>query len=949
MNGFNRYYKLLQSKYDEQGKAYGKGRPFEEFVRDFLPNCPGWSSIIKKIWLWDDYPDKWSTDIGIDLIFIDNFDKKWAVQAKCYDPKYSISKKEIDSFLSAATPKRIDKTLLIGTTDSIGKNAKIALKERETIIFLKKDFESINYNYPTTLSSKAKTTIHKKINAYPHQTAAIKDVIQGFKKNNRGQLIMACGTGKTYTSIWIDQQLKTTSTLVLVPTLSLIEKNLKDWIKMFGRKIDIICVCSDSTVSKNIETPFELSDLPYPVYTNAKDIQKFLYGKNKKLIISTYLSADIFEDVFKNSMIKGFDLTIFDEAHKCTGDNNDKLTLSALNPKIVKTDKYLFMTATPRESTDQIRRLAESKNKPIFYMDDRNIYGERFHELSFGEAIQKKLLNDYEVVIMGISDKRIYEFIDKRILVEISKKITSADELASTIGFLDCVKQYNLSKIITFHTTKEQARNFSDLLHDVNQSLKSNRKIIKKIITNSVSSDEPVYQRVAKINALHKTDKSEEVNILTNSRCLTEGVDIPSLDSVAFISPKRSVVDIIQATGRAIRLTKPRGIGYIIIPFFIEKDDLDDIDEKKLKSQYKYIFNILGALKEHDNILADTINELRIELGKKKVITRGQLPAKIIINMPSDVPMSFEDNIRSLIIEMNSEDWLEKYGLFKKYIDIYGSLENLNTTMDTGFHGVNLYTHYIYLRDRYKKNTLSEKRIKMYEELPSWSWTDNRRDKYYEILLKVGNEQGSVKSLLKKVKNPSKGHIYKHVRNIRTLKKKNRLSNEEIERYNKLPDWKWEGQNVSPSGTTVFSSVEKNYRALLKVVDDKGSVNHLRARDGILGKHISYIRSRKRDNKLSNEVIQKYNKIPGWKWKEQNVSPSGTTVFSAIEKNYRALLKVVDDKGSVNHLRSRDGILGKHIQYMRRRKRDNKLSNEVIQKYNKIPGWKWSPGYKWKD
>ena len=742
MNNFNDYYKLIRSKYDDNGNPSGKGRPFEEFVRDFLPKCPGWSPVIKKIWSWDDYPDKWSTDIGIDLVFIDHLDKKWAVQAKCYDPKRSISKPDVDSFLSAAVPKRIDRTLLISTTDLIGKNAKISLKERETVLFLKKDFESVDFDYPTSLSVKVKTTKYGKIEPKPHQRTAVDDVIKGFKNNNRGQLIMACGTGKTFTSIWIDKKLKTKHTLVLVPTLNLIEKTLKDWSMIFGNKVDIICVCSDLTVSKNIETPYELSDLPYPVYTSAQDIQKFLEGPNKKVVISTYLSADVFEDVFKNPKTKPFDLTIFDEAHKCTGDDKGKLTLSALNPKILKTDKYLFMTATPRETTDQIREIAESKNKSIFYMDDKNIYGERFHELNFGDAIKKKLLNDYQVVILGITDKEIFNFIDKRTLIKISKKITSADELASTIGFLDCIKKYNLNKIITFHSTKEQARNFSDLLNDVNQSLNSDKKVTKKIIINSVTSDEPVYQRVKKINSLEKINKSREVSILTNARCLNEGVDIPSLDSVAFISPKRSTVDIIQATGRAIRLTKPRGTGFIIVPFFIEKDNLDEIDEKKLKSNYKYIFNILGALKEHDNILSDTIDELRIELGKKKLTTRGKLPGKIIINMPIDVPSNFEDKITTMIVENNTDNWLEKYGLLKEYEKEFESVDSLNAR--SVYRGINIGKHISHIRERYNQGTLSNKRISMYKKLDGWSFDplQDRWSKGFKYLQEYFEHEG---------------------------------------------------------------------------------------------------------------------------------------------------------------------------------------------------------------
>ena len=234
MSDFTKYYKLLQREYDEKGNPSAKGRPFEVFVKKFLKTSPVWSSQVKDIWLWEEYPYKWSIDIGIDLVFHDHLDKKWAVQAKCYDPKYNIPKTEIDSFLSASAGKRIDRTLLITTTNLIGKNARITLEENNTTLFLKKDFENCEYNYPTSLktSPKIKRRVFK---PRPHQKTAIKDVIDGFKTSDRGQLIMACGTGKTKTSIWIDMKLNTKHTLVLVPTLNLISQTLGEFLIVFQR------------------------------------------------------------------------------------------------------------------------------------------------------------------------------------------------------------------------------------------------------------------------------------------------------------------------------------------------------------------------------------------------------------------------------------------------------------------------------------------------------------------------------------------------------------------------------------------------------------------------------------------------------------------------------------------------------------------------------------------
>ena len=874
MGTFNQYYRLLQKEYDEKGNSSAKGAPFEKFVKKFLKTSPVWSSQIKNIWLWEEYPDKWSRDIGIDLVFHDHLGKKWAVQAKCYDPKYNIPKTEIDSFLSASSSKRIDRTLLIATTNLIGKNAKIALEENNTTLFLKKDFENCNYQFPTSLTSQPKLLKQKTIKPKPHQESAIKDVIDGFKKYNRGQLIMACGTGKTFTSIWIDQRLKNNNTLLLVPTLNLIEKSLKDWSLIYNHKIDIICVCSDNTVSRNIERPYEISDLPYPVYNESKDICKFLNGNNKKLIISTYLSADIFEDVFKKSKINQFDLTIFDEAHKCTGDDASKLTLSSLQPKVLKSKKYLFMTATPRESSDQIRKIAEKRNKKIFFMDDKKIYGNRFHELPFGTAIEKKLLNDYKVIIYGITENHIANFIDKRTLVKIKKNLTSADELATTIGFIDSLKKYNLNKLITFHTTKDQARNFTNLIEDTNSIIKSNKKISKKLITNSVTSDEPVFIRMNKINELESIDTKKQVYILTNSRCLTEGVDIPTLDGIAFISPKRSIVDIVQATGRAIRPSKPIGTGYIIVPFFISKDDLDEIDEKKLKSNYSYIFQILSALKEHDNVLSESIDQLRVELGTKKVSIRGKLPKKIVINLPEDLPVEFSDRIVSMIVEETTQDWLEKYSLLKQYVKEFGSVESIGYR--TRYQGVFIGQHQRYVIERYLQGTLSEYRIKLYRELNGWTWKHRREsvfDQGYRKCLAYIEKYGHIKPL--KTDKPFDGFaIYHYLDDKRIQRRKGKLSDRHFKQIDKFRKYgfKWD-----------YEIDKRTYEDKIEIVRDYIESNKvycsfcemyfypytfpidLKYKGGlIISSFVSGLRRKIKEKKIDKKLYDQVKTLPGW-------------------------------------------------------------------------------------
>ena len=227
-----------------------KGKQFERFVLWFFKTNPEWSSRIKKVWLWEDFPRRWGRDKGIDLVFKDKDNRLCAVQAKCYDQKYSISKPDVDKFLSESNRKLIDYRLLISTTDRINKNANDVIKhqEKKVIKFLNSDFEKSKIIYPSSFQSLNSTKKIKKPKPFLHQRLAINDVCKKFKKNSRGQLIMACGTGKTFTSLWIKEKINSYKTIIFVPSLSLLSQTLREWCYASKKITNILCVCSDKSV-----------------------------------------------------------------------------------------------------------------------------------------------------------------------------------------------------------------------------------------------------------------------------------------------------------------------------------------------------------------------------------------------------------------------------------------------------------------------------------------------------------------------------------------------------------------------------------------------------------------------------------------------------------------------------------------------------------------------------
>jgi predicted helicase len=312
---------FLATFHPDAGK---RGRQFEHFVEWFLKNDPEWATQVDEVWLWNDYPGQWGRDCGIDLVFKDKIGGIWAVQAKCYSPNYEITKPDVDKFLSESNRKQIHHRLLIATTDGLGANAREVLEaqEKPVVRYLLNHFEDAKVDYPTSI--KELSTGKRKPPPEPdrlHQIEAVDAVLSGFQTANRGQLIMACGTGKTFVSLWVKERLKAKKTLVLLPSLGLLSQTLNEWTFAARDKFEALCVCSDQTVNRRDEDEAIslVSDLPFPVSSDPRDIINFLKQNNDQVIFSTYQSSPLIAEAQKHAGAPRFDLVIADEAHRCAG------------------------------------------------------------------------------------------------------------------------------------------------------------------------------------------------------------------------------------------------------------------------------------------------------------------------------------------------------------------------------------------------------------------------------------------------------------------------------------------------------------------------------------------------------------------------------------------------------------------------------------------------------
>ena len=617
-----------------------RGREFERICKWFLEHDPQYRRLIKRVWLWDDWPGRWGRDKGIDLI-AETFDEQlWAVQSKAYALTHSVTKNDVDRFLSESSRKSIAYRLLITTAAELGHNAREVIQgqEKSAGYLLFSDLKNRELNWPSSPDKLVapQPPPHK---PRPDQVRAIADVVRGFRQHDRGQLIRACGTGKTLIGLRVAEAMKSQRTLVLVPSLSLVSQLLSDWSKDALQPFRFLPVCSDPTVGGEDHLIAHVSELGVPPTTQPAAIAAFLRGSGRRVVFSTYQSAPTVALAFQQHQLKPFDLVIADEAHRCAGVKEGPFA-TVLDARKIRARKRLFMTATPRIASEASKTRANSLGLELVSMDDHAVFGPVFHELKFSDAIRLKLLTDYRVEIVGVDDPLYRQYAEEGAFVTVDgETITDARTLASHIAVAKAIQKYDLRRIITFHGRVSRAREFADQFPQFLRWMPRRDQPSGQIWTEMISGDMASSKRDAILDRLREVQPPAR-GIVTNARCLSEGIDVRALDGVAFIDPKESQVDIIQAVGRAIRKAEHKRHGVIILPVYISS--AEDDDQVLEDSSFKQVWRVLKALRSHDDQLASELDNLRTKLGERGKV-RASLPAKITINLPTRVTAQFAD------------------------------------------------------------------------------------------------------------------------------------------------------------------------------------------------------------------------------------------------------------------------------------------------------------------
>jgi len=906
-----------------------RGRQFEHFVKWFLTTDPEWSTQVDQVWLWDDWPERWGPDCGIDLIFRHRDGDIWAVQAKCYSPDHDITKHDVDKFLSESSRPQIHRRLLLATTDRIGKNARqvCEAQEKPVVRFLRSDFEKAEIDYPVSHADLTSAKRRPRPSPRDHQREAINAVVAGFQEANRGQLIMACGTGKTYVTLWVKEWLQAKRTLVLVPSLGLLSQILREWTFAAADPFEVLCVCSDKSVGArgSDEAIHSLADLAFPVTSDAAEIQRFLAGSGPRVVFSTYQSSLLVAEAQADPVVPDFDLAVADEAHRCAGSTGSDFT-AILDPTTIRCDKRLFTTATPRTYSSTVHKRAEERGVEVVGMDNFEQFGAVLHALPFGKAIEDKLLTDYRVVIIGVDDPMIAQWITRRELVRTGTGVeTDSESLAAQIGLLKSIQDYDLKRVISFHSRVSRAKTFADEVVEVMAWCDEKHRPTGSLRADFVSGEMPTGQRRNKLDQLRKIAVGERA-VLSNARCLSEGVDVPSLDGVAFIDPRGSQVDIIQAVGRAIRLSADKKAGTIILPVFLRAGDeaIGAIEA----SNFKPIWDVLNALKAHDDVLACELDQIRTAMGRDGESTvSNEVFNKLIIDLPATVDANFSSSLRTHLVEQVTSSWNFWFGLLEAFVESEG-----HARVDRGYRTIDGFKLGGWVgKQRSKRFSIAPERRARLEALPNWSW-DAYGDDWAEglrYLIEFSDREGHSR-VPRRYKTADGYRLDIWVGTQRAHKKS--MTPERKARLEALPGWSWnfldDAWDVGMHYLNKFLECEGHCKVAAQYVTADGYrlgawVNRQRTNKDAMPPH--------RQSRLQN--------LPGWTWgarpsfdrKQWDEWFSYLMDFSSREGHAKV---------PTGHVTADGHRLGAWVA-AQRRWQDSMLIDRKI-RLEALPGWNWN-------
>lgn len=639
-----------------------KGTYFEELIVCYLRHEASYRDLYDRVWTYADWAEEQGLvrgDAGIDLVARTAGTGEFhAIQCKLYAPTYRLQKADIDSFFTASGKKSFTHRVIVSTTNLWSEHAEDALRDQQPPVSKIDlyDLENSQIDW-SAYRPKAPPKLKDRKQLRPHQDAAVEKVVAGLASGDRGKLIMACGTGKTFTSLKVAEQLAGAGkrVLFLVPSLALLSQSLTEWTQESAIPLHSFAVCSDGDVGKkrtkedDVVQTF-MHELRYPATTSpvrlATEMGKRHDAAHMSVVFSTYHSIDVISQAQKAGLAD-FDLIICDEAHRTTGatfDGEEESNFVRVHDAdFIRAAKRLYMTATPRIFGEHAKASAEKDNVALCSMDDPALYGPELHVITFSEAVKRGLLVDYKVIVLAVEEKHVNRRLQK--LLSDENNQVKVDDAAKIVGCWKALSKQGLTESLTGDEhPMQRAVAFCQVI-DIAKGAKTHKTSSKNIAgmfqavveayKESVAEDEEAREEAsiklaceaehvdggmnasakeAKLAWLKSAPPEETCRILSNVRCLSEGVDVPALDAVLFLTPRSSQVDVVQSVGRVMRNAPGKKRGYIVLPVVIPAgvEAHEALNDNKT---YKVVWQVLQALRSHDDRFDAMVNKLDL-IGK---------------------------------------------------------------------------------------------------------------------------------------------------------------------------------------------------------------------------------------------------------------------------------------------------------------------------------------------
>jgi len=680
---------VLEKMRRESRSTKELGDKFENLMLDFFVTDRYYSNRFVKVQKWKAWPgNDGQPDTGIDMVAEERDGTLCAIQCKCHSVDSTLALKAISNFPAAAAGKKFDHMVLVYTGGEITSNAENLLRSHRCQVIRSEDMRASSFDWSAYPRRVAKAP--KRLRDY--QRSALNDVLRGFEAGDRGKLVMACGTGKTLVALHVAERLagRGGTVLYLVPSISLIYQSMREWSDNANSRHYYVAVCSD----KSVDEEGSILELECPVSTDGDELRDSMSRRPvdaMTVVFSTYHSIRAASGAVRG----GFDLVLCDEAHRTTGVERGKHYTHVHSDQNVPAKRRLYMTATPRIYGEVVKgaaraRAAQKKTSghsgeapAIYSMDDEETYGPEFHKLGFADAVHKHhALADFRVIIPMVSPEYMNAELQKSVARDGAIPLNERTLLAAVWHGLqypdgkDTPKKL-LQKAIAFTNKIDQSEMFSGDRLDKNGKDRSFGGVVRdiceakgefgdKVDVRHIDGNKNALKRREAMRWLGESGgEPDTCRILSNARCLSEGIDVPALDGVIFLQPRESIVDIVQSVGRVMRQAKGKDTGYVVLPVAIPHGTDENRELSKNKA-YRTVWQVLNALRSHDESLEREINAL--ELDGPTTIKPDITPRISVSILDVEEPdkadlLALFDKIKSTLVrKVGDIDYYDMYG-----------------------------------------------------------------------------------------------------------------------------------------------------------------------------------------------------------------------------------------------------------------------------------------------